>query len=271
MKKKKRIPLSAQEFRDVQLGIMDAIDAFCTTHGIFYSLEGGTLLGAIRHKGFIPWDDDIDIIMPRPDYDRFWKEFNAASDGTFKAVNYFVDDEFPHVLTRVVDTRTLAVDHNRTNKFGVFVDLSAVDGQPDDPAEFDAYVRRYLKLKTALKKGSPIWRCTDSFAVKLKTLLRHPFYPSRKKTVAALETFFRSVPYGSTQHAGHIMGGSDWDTHMPYKTFLEVERRPFEDRQYCCLKDYDTFLKSLYGDYMQLPPEKDRHPYHSVACYRLED
>ena len=267
--KRTRIPLTADEFRAVQLGIMDAIDAFCTERGITYSLEGGTLLGAIRHKGFIPWDDDIDIIMPRPDYDRFWREFNAASDGTFKAVNYFVDDEFPHVLTRVVDTRTLAVDHNRTNKFGVFVDLSAVDGQPEDPAAFDEYVRTYIKLKTQLKKGSPIWRCTDSFAVKLKTLLRHPFYPSRKKTVAALEAFFASVPYGSTKYAGHIMGGSEWDTHMPLETFKEVIRLPFEDRTYNCLKDYDTFLKSLYGDFMQLPPEKDRHPYHSVACYRL--
>lgn len=270
MKKPRRIALSTEEIRSVQLGIMDAIDAFCTERHIFYSLEGGSLLGAIRHKGFIPWDDDIDLIMPRPDYDRFWKEFNEASDGTFKAVNYLVDDLFPHVLTRVMDTRTLAVDHNRTNRFGVFVDIAAVDGQPDDPAAFDKYVRTYGKLRKQLKKGTALWRCTDSPLVALKTLLRHPFYPSRKRTIAALEAFFRSVPLGSTAHAGHINGGSDWKTHMPYKTFAETERLPFEDRHYQCLKDYDTFLKTLYGDYMQLPPEKDRHPYHSVACYRLE-
>ena len=74
---------------------------------------------------------------------------------------------------------------------------------------------------------------------------------------------------GATAHAGHIMGGSEWDTHMPAGIFEEYIRLPFEGRQYCCVKDYDTFLKTLYGDYMQLPPVEERKPYHSIACYRL--
>ena len=260
--------MTTEEFRQTMLEIMDRIDAFCTENGIRYSLDGGSLLGAVRHKGFIPWDDDMDVIMPRADYDRFWRLFNEAHTD-YKAVNFQVDPDFPHTFTRVMDTRTLAMDHNRVNKFGVFVDIYAVDGQPDDPAVFDDYVRTYIRLKNRFRKSAPLWHCTDSPLVALKTLLRHPFYPSRKKTAADLEALYHRWPMGATAHAGHIMGGSEWDTHMPAGIFEEYIRLPFEGRQYCCVKDYDTFLKTLYGDYMQLPPVEERKPYHSIACYRL--
>ncbi len=221
----RRIRMTADEVRQAQLGIMDKIDEFCTREGISYSLDGGSLLGAVRHKGFIPWDDDMDVIMPRADYDRFWQVFNGAYEH-FKVVNYRLDPDFAHTFTRVIDTRTLALDHNRVNKYGIFVDIYAVDGQPEDDKAFDDYVRTYIRLKNQFHKSAPLWHCTDS--------------------------------------------GSEWDTHMPATVFDEYIRLPFEGRMYRCVKDYDTFLKKLYGDYMQLPPESERHPYHSVACYRLE-
>ena len=265
----KRIRMNADEVRQTQLGIMDTIDAFCTEQEITYSLDGGSLLGAVRHKGFIPLDDDMDVIMPRPDYDRFWATFNGHYTG-YQAVNYRLDPDFAHTFTRVIDTRTLALDHNRVNKFGVFVDIYAVDGQPEDDKVFDDYVRTYIQLKNQFHKSAPLWHCTDSPLVALKTLLRHPFYPAREKIAAKLEKLYRDWPLGSTAFAGHIMGGSEWDTHMPASIFEEYIRLPFEGRMYRCVKDYDTFLRKLYGDYMQLPPVEDRHPYHSVACYRLE-
>ncbi len=265
----RRIRMTADEVRQAQLGIMDKIDEFCTREGISYSLDGGSLLGAVRHKGFIPWDDDMDVIMPRADYDRFWQVFNGAYEH-FKVVNYRLDPDFAHTFTRVIDTRTLALDHNRVNKYGIFVDIYAVDGQPEDDKAFDDYVRTYIRLKNQFHKSAPLWHCTDSPLVALKTLLRHPFYPPREETARALEALYQSYPMGSTAYAGHIMGGSEWDTHMPATVFDEYIRLPFEGRMYRCVKDYDTFLKKLYGDYMQLPPESERHPYHSVACYRLE-
>ena len=265
----KRIRMNADEVRQTQLGIMDKIDAFCTEQGITYSLDGGSLLGAVRHKGFIPWDDDMDVIMPRPDYDRFWASFNGRYEG-YQAVNYQLDPDFAHTFTRVIDTRTLALDHNRVNKYGIFVDIYAVDGQPEDEKVFDKYVRTYIRLKKQFHRCAPLWHCTDSPLVALKTFLRHPFYFPMKDTAKKLDKLYRSWPLGSTSFAGHIMGGSEWDTHMPASIFKEYIRLPFEGRLYSCVKDYDTFLRKLYGNYMQLPPVKDRHPYHSVACYRLE-
>ena len=94
----KRIRMTTEEFRQTMLDIMDRIDVFCTENGIRYSLDGGSLLGAVRHKGFIPWDDDMDVIMPRADYDRFWRLFNEAHTD-YKAVNFQVDPDCPHTFT----------------------------------------------------------------------------------------------------------------------------------------------------------------------------
>ena len=265
----KRIRMSVDEVRQSQLGIMDAIDVFCSEQGIRYSLDGGSLLGAVRHKGFIPWDDDMDVIMPRPDYDRFWRTFNGHFKD-FKVVNYQLDPDYDRTFTRVVDSRTVALDHNHVNKYGVFVDVFAVDGQPEDEASFDVYVRTYIRLKNQFHKSAPLWRRTDNLLVALKTLLRHPFYPPRENTMKKLEAFFQHYPLGSTSYAGPIMGGAEWNSRMEASLFDDYTRLDFEGRKYSCVKDYDTFLRTLFNDYMQLPPVKERRPRHSVACYRLE-
>ena len=120
--------ISADELKEIQLNLLNNIDHFCKSNGIQYFLAYGTLIGAIRHDGFIPWDDDIDIAMPRPDYDRFIKKFNAYSKD-YQVEDYSITDNYPTPFAKVIDTRTemrMTLYNQRSS--GVYIDVFPIDG-----------------------------------------------------------------------------------------------------------------------------------------------
>jgi len=263
--------LSNSELREVQLQIMDSIDEYCVQNAIRYSLADGSLLGAIRHKGFIPWDDDVDVIMPRPDYERFIAGYNGFNPN-YLAENYRRNHDFPVTFTKVMDTRTtLMQKNNKITCFGVFVDVFAVDGQPDDYQEFEKYCKEYEKAREDFHKKAPLYKYTTSPIVKLKTHLRAPFYPSMEESAAKIDALLAKYPFGSTSYAGAIIGGSGLHTHIPVGVYDEYARRPFENRSYFCVKDYDTYLKVMYGDYMTPPPASKQRPDHFFKVWWNDD
>ena len=116
-----------QELRGVQLGILDDIHAFCVDNGIRYFLACGTLIGAVRHKGYIPWDDDIDLYMPRDDYERFINEFKSVS-GNCRVLDPKKEKHYYYTYAKVVDKRTLLVEPEADGyRIGVYVDVFPVD------------------------------------------------------------------------------------------------------------------------------------------------
>ena len=122
--------IDSEESKRIQLEILDGIDRFCTQRGLRYSLAYGTLIGAVRHKGFIPWDDDIDLMMPRPDYDRLRKEFQA--DGLY-LVDLADRDDCVETFLKVCKSGTVMVDKNFGRElWGVNVDVFPVDGAPSE-------------------------------------------------------------------------------------------------------------------------------------------
>ena len=137
--------LTLQEIQAQSLEILQTVHDFCLAHDIRYSLAYGTLIGAIRHKGFIPWDDDIDIIMPRPDYDRFCRTFRAPGLGLLweEDKNYYLS------FCRVFDTektwcRSL-LPVGKDYKGGVWIDVFPADGVSDNFDEFSANIRQYKR------------------------------------------------------------------------------------------------------------------------------
>ena len=261
--------IDAKGLRDIQLSMMDQVDAFCTAEGINYSLSGGSLLGAVRHKGFIPWDDDVDLMMPRPDYERFLSSFNDCHDD-IKALNYRVDANFPRPFTKITDLNTRIVSRNGISCYGVFLDVFPIDGQPSTEEETKVYVDKYAILNKWFYKKTPIYRMTGNPLVALKTLIRAPFYPSRDITYRQIRELIEAYPFESSEYAGAIMGDSGMGTHIPTKVFYDFVRREFEGRQYSTIKDADTYLTRMYGDYMTPPPPAQQRTRHFGKVYRIK-
>jgi len=259
--------MTLRDIQMVSLDILKQVHKFCCENGIRYSLAYGTLIGAIRHKGFIPWDDDLDIMMPRPDYDRFCKTFRAQG---YEVVSLKTHKDCMIPFARVCDTartclNTLAPWIRNQGDLGVWIDVFPVDTVSDDYDEFTRTYEKSLKLQDKSVKSRKAMRPFTSkmpFNFNLNTLKKKIFYLFMRSPEAILrekEKITGSIPYGTTNHISLL-------SYTGRKTFLEKDYMenyhltPFEDSEFFVIDRYDEYLRSVYGDYMVLPPEKERHP-----------
>jgi lipopolysaccharide cholinephosphotransferase len=252
--------------KDVQnecLNILIEVDSFCKKNGIQYSLAYGTLLGAIRHKGFIPWDDDIDILMTRPNYEKF-KQIYKPSKGFA-----FVEGKDSYIaLPRVCDTeRTIfkstlpwAPDDN----LGVWIDIFPIDGVEDDRNLFKKRMIKNAELykkQLAARRSIPKLSLKNSFVQNLKLICRKIKYCnlSLSKINNAILQQCMENPFGSTSHCSQLVCTTSLDKQYYSKAifddYVEVE---FEGRRFSAVRDWDAVLKLNYGSYMQLPPVEDQ-------------
>lgn len=261
---KKRISLA--EMRSIQLDILKVVHDFCVKEGIRYSLGGGSLLGAIRHHGYIPWDDDIDIMMPRPDYDRFVKSFEGFHS-ICQIQTCFNDDTYFYPFAKVFDNRTVAQE--MLVRTGVFIDVCPIDGLPDrDSTEMYLkeltriiYKELYYSAKTyKIREG-------NKALLFLKYLVKRCMVPNRKKCLSDLNSLVYSYDFNISEYAGGICGRNGMREHMPASVFKEYIPIRFEGIDFMAIKEYDFYLKSLYNEYMKLPPEEERTAHHNLNVY----
>ena len=262
--------LTLKEIQQQSLEILQAVHEFCMANGITYSLAYGTLIGAIRHKGFIPWDNDIDIIMPRPDYERFCISFHREGLGIVSE-----KDNASYInFCRVYDTeKTVAqvrfpssADYNG----GVWIDVFPMDGASDS---FDGYKRKithlqrlfnlHLYLRKSLNGREAIRK---AFGFKEACILAccHYLLPSRfclKRINRKLRERAIEIPFGGTAHWSQFCVLDDGFRN--YQLCNDVEKvidTEFETHVFKIYDGYDRILRNIYGDYMQLPPEESRIP-----------
>lgn len=262
--------LSKNEIKTIQLDILQSIHQFCETNNIRYSLAYGTLLGAIRHKGYIPWDDDIDVMMPRPDYERFIQNYPNFCD-RYIVQTYNNDDSYYLWCAKVYDNRTEQITF--PTKSGVCVDVFPIDGLPDTLEE----VRKYIKMKRKLFFRRLVFTCRNNsyrpgnkFVNAFKYIIKRILVPSRSAVIKQIEQLYKSYPYSDSNYVGDIIdlfGERGW---LKKEIFEDYTIASFENLQVKIIKDYDTFLKARYGDYLQLPPEEERVPGHAAPVYWKE-
>ena len=250
--------LTFEERKRIQLEMLDEIDAFCRANDIRYSIAFGTLLGAIRHKGFIPWDDDVDIMMPLPDLLKFKSSFKSDK---LEYIDVDVNDKYAFSFSRVAHKNTYQWEGKAYKSYGICIDLYVLIGIPKEEESF-FHKAQYLY---GIRKFFTIWRGRIMRRLPVSTI---PFF---SKSVRKCRDYLwnHSVPYEEADRFYVIAGPLKLRNRMTYDKdiFNEMIDLNFENRTYRAIADWDYYLTLRYGDYMQLPPEDQRQPYHNMHCY----
>jgi len=262
--------ITPAQIQERGLEMMKFFDEICRREKLTYWLSGGTLLGAVRHKGFIPWDDDVDLMMPRPDYDKLVAAADRLSTQRYAFAHPMVQKDYGIPWMRLLDCGTHVKLSNfiRFSPDSLFADIFPVDALPANP--------RLCKLFfTRSRLRHILWKCSRKTNVwpneRLKALKRALTFFTRiipPNTYARwLDHFCARGDYESARFVGvAIVNNYGSRERMPRAVIEKTVYLPFCDGEFPAPAGWNTYLCNLYGDYMQLPPEEQRVPKHKLRA-----
>lgn len=261
--------MTTKEIQDVSLEILKTIDEFCQAHKIRYWLDSGTLIGAIRHRGFIPWDDDLDICMPRPDYERFLNEYKDSAKYKLYAPekrNCFL---FYARLCEMEKTFFQVNAKWATDNPGVGVDIFPVNGAPDTIEEFDTVLELTQKNREALLeyrrlfkvqrfRRSPWGFAKDCVHVISKFTRRAIWRRHIMSLLAEQVELFRKYDYEKSSHCYYLALSMSRKKYWKRAWFDKLIEVDFCGEKFMAPSGYDERLSAEYGDYMTPPPKSEQ-------------
>lgn len=259
------------DVQKIELEILEVVHKVCIENHLRYSLAYGTLIGAIRHKGFIPWDDDIDICMPREDYERFlevWPKYNFEN---YLLQNKFTDSDFTQSFTKIRKEHTIFLQPGEEKcqyHKGIFIDIFPGDRVPASKIKRKI---QFINIAVSLlytrghKSGSQnrIISLTEDILLKR---------PKEKFAEYAVEADRRVQRYNGKSNLEYVFAStiSSAKNYYPSDIFEHLILAEFEGKQFYIYRDYDKCLRVEYGDYMQLPPENERTWKHTPQMIDFE-
>ena len=255
------------ELRVIQTEILDVVDRFCEENHIRYWLDGGTLIGAIRHKGYIPWDDDIDIGMLRTDFDRFIREFNTY-DERYEVNCFEIDPLFAYAYAKVMDKKTILYEPDENGKkLHINIDVFAYDNAPDDSKLEEKMFRRRDFFRDAHIQRTASYKPTGSLPkralIRFARVLSRPF--PRDFFVKKLIENAKTYSDVETTRFGNFVGVTKFAcSKRVLNSLVDAE---FEGRLYKVPEGYDEYLTQCFGDYMKLPPQEEQVSHHMFKAY----
>lgn len=266
-----RIIDTVEEKQNIAYEILVTFDKLCRNNGLTYVISSGTLLGAVRHKDFISWDDDIDVAMPREDYDRLLRLDIGKVNKHYKIIHKNNTKNIGIAYAKIIDRRTvLREDVAVTYRSGIFMDVIPIDGLPESQSEIERHIRKiehykrwmnYRKMK--FKKGRNI----GTTILKFCALMVARLFFNLTKGVERLDRLARKYPfYQSDKVAMLVLGYGKREVmdRVQYTTLVEL---PIRDHYFYAPAHYEEFLTSIYGDYMELPPVEKRWGHPGVAYW----
>lgn len=269
--------ISQEEARGLQIEILDRLVDLCHKHDLRYYLSGGTLLGAIRHHGFIPWDDDIDINMPRPDTNRLIELYQAGELEPYEMV-YDGNDPYDPAVQWIRLYRKDTIIENfyggrsrRSFFHPLFIDIFPIDGFPTDETQTSMYCKKLIFVRKMLGVSWHDHIVGKNAREKIAHIVAG--VPAKlvgyKRWAKIFQTLVRKYDFDQSEYVGvtstiHYLQKEK----VPKQEYIEAIEKEFEGKLYSVPSSYDLYLSKLYGDYMKIPPVEDRDSGHVFNVYR---
>ena len=264
--------LTLQELRNIQFELLKHFKEFCEHNGIRYFICNGTLLGAVKYHRYIPWDDDIDVFLPRLDYDRLLEAFAEKNDNaSYEIMSFGRTENYYYPFAKLIDTRTKLIEKNVCDiNLGVNIDIFPIDNIGNTPKEVS---RNFAKMKKLRKKLN--WaRLNDYTSSSIVKKLAKIIISSGYKLVGAKRYCEKIIALGKankndTEYIGnYIWGFYGTGEALPKKCFSSTVDVVFEGITFPAPVGYHEYLQGLYGDYSKEPPPEKQKTHHSFKAYR---
>lgn len=251
---KKEKMIDIEEMKRIQLGLLKHFHEICEKKGLRHYLCGGSMLGAVRHKGYIPWDDDIDVFMPVPDYLEFIKGFEETEEYALQNMDTCMT---PFMFTRLVQKNTVLeeVNYPYRSRTGINIDIFPISGFPSDPEEVNLFTKELIQ-------GRNDW---DDFWFRYDgSKEQETEYTKLRDGVMERMTRYN---FDKSEDVGYIVTGKLDRELMARKCFDEETTLLFEGEEYPVPIGYETYLLNMYGDYMKLPPKEQQISRHEFKAW----
>jgi len=262
----------ADQYKQMLVPILGDIDKYCEAHKIRYCLEGGSLIGVVRHKGFIPWDDDIDIMMPRVDYEKFINGYHSEND-RYYVISAENNKNYYLPFAKVCDRNTVLLeDMNKPYPIGAFVDVFPFDYFPSlkEAEKMYASMRKYYSIllikNLKWNENRRLIKNCLLYLGKIVFVFRNRNDLAKK--ITRISSIYSEPDTGAEGYYAPavfpIYGGRNI---LPVAWFEKLIKAEFEDIHVCIPQEYDQILTRIYGNYMQLPPESERVSTHGFDVW----
>lgn len=264
--------IELEELKQIQIDILDDVVEFCETNHINYWLDSGTLLGAIRHEGYIPWDDDIDLGMLRSDYDEFKLKYNEANR-KYKFFSVETDKNFNFPYGKVLDLSTELYEPNKKigEKLAVNIDIFVYDNAPEDKKKLNRmYKKRNIYRVLNIVKKSPYSTKKNRALINAIRIPCHYILKVFPKGYFSKKIINNSKKYmnENTNYVGNFTGSVKIQSRKSiFDSYIKVN---FEGKKYNAPVGYHEWLTDMYGNYMELPPKEKQVSHHVFEAFRID-
>jgi len=253
----------------VEVDILKEIVKICDDNNLRYFLLGGTFLGAVRHKGFIPWDDDIDIGLPRPDYEKLFKIIYKQLPKNLNILNYKAGEGYFSYIPKIINKSLVVKNNSRANqRLGyAWIDIFPIDGMPNNlilrkmhqlnllTARLFIKYSRFSDVAINLKERPFI----EKILIHIGKMLPVERMFNKDKSLERLDRLLKKYSYDSSNYVVNFMGAYKFKEMFPKKIYDKIQKYQFEDMKLTAPKNYDYVLKQMYGNYMKIPPKEMRN------------
>lgn len=255
--------------------MLEWFHCYCAENSISYYIAGGTMIGAMRHSGFIPWDDDIDVVIPRPEYNRLIEMMdNKPINGYLFESPYTGNSDYLFPYSKLYDTSTTLIEKSHiVCKRGLYIDIFPLDGLGDEftlaKKNFTAYDKKHMFLKTrscSIRKERSFYK---NASIIVSRMIPGFLFNDKKYSIQIDEIAQKIAPYEST-YVANLMGTYRFKEIVKHTLFGKPTLYKFENIEVFGPEKYDDYLSSIYGNWRELPPEEKRKTTHDYIELNLE-